>query len=373
MRTTLLIGLALAASPAFAQLSQTPGVPEPKDIALPRDEQLVAFDPNAAVLKLVGGKWQVWAGEKPLKDFGRSQADAMEALRVIRELQLTHLGTVAEGTPPVEYWLRSGKAPEAGSFRRVVRPFDPGTLRVAGGGNTWVLADKTHVLFAFGADKASADQALGVCQKYGFNQVVYVGQVEPKMVYFVFDRTQGPGTVREPGALDAIREAAALPASALSLPKLGYVGDHFSIDSRKLEVRLEGRDWILQHGKQTLGTFGGDRTAADDTLRMLRDWRVNEYCRVGAQGVTFFLVNGRAPRGMPLTLRSTPFSPKDLGVREVAGSWAVTDGPRVLYDFGPDREEAELVRKVLQHFGFDHLATMGHPLRPGMRLLVKDR
>jgi len=173
MRPILCLCFALTTSPLFAQLVETPGIPEPKNLPLPREEQLIAFDPNEAILKLIGGHWQVCAGRRVLKDFGPSQAEAMEALRVIRELQLTHLCTIADGKLPIEYWLSNGKAPSAGSFRRVMRAFDPGTLRVAGGGNAWILADKSNFLFAFGPDKESAEQTLAVCKKYGFNQIVY--------------------------------------------------------------------------------------------------------------------------------------------------------------------------------------------------------
>jgi len=60
-------------------------------------------------------------------------------------------------------------------------------------------------------------------------------------------------------------------------------------------------------------------------------------------------------------------------VKEVGGNWTVSDGRRNLFDFGSDSEQAQLVLKVMKHFQFDQLATMGHPLRPGMKFLAKSR
>jgi len=373
MRWITLVALFIA-SPVFAQIPPNSIVtPEPREVPLPQQERFLTFDPNTAQVKLIDSRWQLWASDVIVKDFGPAQADAQDALRAVRELQFTHYSAIGSDRPVMEYWLSSGKAPHPGSFRRTMRPFDPPTLKVANYNGAWVLRDKSQILFHFGPNRSDAEQALGVCQKYGFNQVVYVGHPAPSMTYFVFDRMQGPGTVKEPSTYEALRDAELLARSALTITGIGYVGERMPIEVRKLEVRQENKEWVVAHSRVILGKFGPNETEARAALRVLQDWRVTEWCRVGTAGVEFFLVNGRPPHGLSLSVRSTSIDPKLIAVKDVGGSWTISDGRRNLFDFGSDSDQAQLVLKVMKHFQFDQLATMGHPLRPGMKFLAKSR
>src|SRR5262249_59805688 len=94
--------------PAQSATGQPPAVPA---AAAMRPETLTAFDPRSARLTWANGDWQLGAGPIALKDFGRREADARQALRVVQELHLTQHGTIGTDRPVLEYWLSDGKAP----------------------------------------------------------------------------------------------------------------------------------------------------------------------------------------------------------------------------------------------------------------------
>ena len=82
-------------------------------------EPLVAFNPDLVEVVWTNGTWQLHEArtdgrpETVLKDFGTHQAEAFEALRLIRGLHLTQHGTVGTPQPIMEYWLSDGQAPQA--------------------------------------------------------------------------------------------------------------------------------------------------------------------------------------------------------------------------------------------------------------------
>src|SRR5437870_475377 len=75
-------------------------------------ENLVRFDPNQVDVQWVDNRWELVAGGKVLKEFGHKEMEARQALRIIRELGLTQLGTVGSPRPVLEYWLVNGNAPQ---------------------------------------------------------------------------------------------------------------------------------------------------------------------------------------------------------------------------------------------------------------------
>jgi len=336
-------------------------------------EPRVVFDPNTAQLRQLEGRWQLWASEQLVKDFGNAVKDAEEALRVVRELQLTSVQQIGTDRPVVEYWLHNQEAPKVGSFQRVMRPFDPKKLKVVNYNGAWVLRDTRQILFHFGPYQQDAEQTLAVCQKYGFNQVVYIGHPAPTMIYFVCDRSQNPSQNDPNAGFEAIRDAEILSRSALTITGVGYVGEAVPMDPRRLGLQRINNEFVIAQGTLILGRFGQQEAAARDLLRALQDWRVTHWCRVGTHGVEFFLTNQRVPTGVPVMMRSAAFAANGLRVTENNGKFAITDGREVLYEFEGDRNEAERVLAVIRHYRFDQVATMGHPLKPAIRILAKSR
>ena len=68
------------------------------------------FDTGSLRLKTDYGKWQLWAGNLLLKDFGPAEREATEALNVFRDLRVNSRGSIGG---VFEYWLTDGQAPSA--------------------------------------------------------------------------------------------------------------------------------------------------------------------------------------------------------------------------------------------------------------------
>src|SRR5271166_4217280 len=80
--------------PAPAPLPALAPVPGPAaEDANPR-EDLMPFEGREVQVVWDDYRWQIMAGDRVLKDFGRHEEEARQALRLIQELGLTQRGTV---------------------------------------------------------------------------------------------------------------------------------------------------------------------------------------------------------------------------------------------------------------------------------------
>ena len=254
------------------------------------------------------GRWQLWAGNQLLKDFGGSEREAQEALQVFRDLRVNSHGTIGG---VFDYWLTDGEAPSAFTRHKMVIPFDPHTLRVEQITGQWVLRDAHIVLYSFGRSQTDAQQALAVCQHYEFDQLGY--RRPPDAVAEVPD--EGPsrrGRRCRPShrcqPVSAAMQPAEVARPRLVLPGVGDVGDRVPFDGRRLDLRREGGEWVLYAGRTPVGHFGPADRDARTALETLEQFRVTELCRIGDSGFGFFLSNGRAPPG-PSSARG----PNDCG------------------------------------------------------------
>jgi hypothetical protein len=142
------------------------------------------FDPLNLQLRCSLGRWCLYDGDRPLKEFGPVESEARQALRLIRDLKLNEYGLIGSPRPVMEYWLSEGKAPVAipSNGLRMV-PLDPSRLQVINQFGQWALKDTVRVLMTF-ATKGEARQALTVLRTYGFTQVGLLGQGVPSMTIF---------------------------------------------------------------------------------------------------------------------------------------------------------------------------------------------
>ncbi|HEY8505033.1 MAG TPA: hypothetical protein VIL46_10665 [Gemmataceae bacterium] len=341
-------------------------------------EDLVSFNPGDVTLRLVGERWQLWAGKVMLRDFGAAYNDALEAQRVIRELNLNRYGTVGSDRPIMEYWLHDEHAPPPGIGRRTARPFDPATLEVKSYSGMWCLCDSVQILFNFGPHEQDARRALAVCRKYGFNEVVYIGRPTPTMTYLVRNESAigrpGPPAGSAP-PLSAVRQYAEATQNALILPGIGYAGERRPVNPRRLEVRGDRREWYLAQGGEVLASFGMSQRDAYTALHALQDQRVTEICRIAGTDLCFFLSHNRLPRNLPLGLQTIRFDPGRLTVKDLGGDgdWALCEDDRPLVTLGGDERQARLALSVIRHYGFDRLFQVGNPLQKGgLRVLAKS-
>src|SRR5262249_3669332 len=190
-----------------------PGVPnpnpvaQPQEIKLPQPENKFTLNSNDVSLKRVSGGWQLWAGQRMVRDFGDREMDARNALRVFRDLRPTEWGSIGGAEPGVGYALVDRRPPApprlcgaddptnptgirpgggaisgpavTGAGANLVIPIDFRSVRVEAVRGVWCLRDDYNIHFNFGPVKQDAEQALAVVQRYGFNRIGVVGAPNP--------------------------------------------------------------------------------------------------------------------------------------------------------------------------------------------------
>ncbi len=318
-------GAALPApSPSTVPLSASP----PPAAAA---ERLTPFDNELARVDWSSEGWRVVAGSVVLKDFGRRESEARQALRLIRELRINQHGIIGAPTPALEYWLSDGLPPRGPAAGLHTLPIDLASLRVDQRQTQWVLRDNRRELFNLGVNEDAARQALAVIQKYGFTEVGAVNPASPSMLIFLADPDAlsptdpaphaRPSAAPEKHAPDPQSPAGRLLAQhpgidanapiAPAMPPLRQVSlpanmavaasstpDRVAFDWRQVQLRKEGDGWKLASGSCVLADFGADEHAARQGLAAVQYYHFTERRQAGgAARFTYFLVGGQPPHG----------------------------------------------------------------------------
>jgi hypothetical protein len=190
------------------------------------------------------------------------------------------------------------------------------------------------------------------------------------MCFFIGEALAKPP--RSPASKAVPPLAALLPLYQLAVP--GLAGDDVYFDPHRVEVCYEGQDWKLKVGNVCLANFGPHEEEARDARRIVEFYDLTEQRRVGqSPGLTYYLVNGQAPRGLMLGLRNVEFRPEALELRQDGDEWKVCANGRPILAAGKSREEAEQVLQVIQKYEFDHICQLGAAERPLLTILVQDR
>lgn len=374
----------------------------PAEIPLPQPEQKMPLSSLDVQVKRVVGGWQVWAGQKMMRDLGDNENTARDLARVLRDQRATEWVTIGGARPVVEYGLFNGRPAMAaavpdgkgsdpnaqagttpagfggpaatGAGAKVVLPIDLRTARVEPIRGVWCVRDDDTLLFNFGSDKASAEQAIAAIRKYGFNRVGVVGDVkQPAMSYLFASSDTAPPKVNG-GQLLMNAQIDALQRTGIPIPGVGYTGEMVRIDAKKVEARKDGSEWVVAAGSEVLGRFGPTEWAAREAARTVQDAKFTEFCRLGGtSGMTFFLRDGKPPTRAPFNAQGRNFDLASLKVQQINNTWAVTEGNKPLFTVG-NAQEGEVVVRVLKAYGFDQTAhlTAGGP-KGGVTYLVKNR
>lgn len=340
------------------------------DVLLPAPERKIEIESATLTLKRFADSWQLWAGRTMLRNFGNAETEAREALRVIRELKINEWAMIGSPIPVVEYGLQHGRATVGFGIAKFALPIDLKSVRVDRVKGVWVLRDDNTLLFNFGSNRSDAEQAVAVVQKYGFDRVGYVGQPNPVMAYF-FVAPPGEKPFQSGlGRFDAQAQMDVMMRTGIPVPGLGFVGEMVRIDSRKVEIRREGYEWVLAHGTDVIARFGPAEWQARDALKVVQDGRFTEWCRFA--GVSFFLSGGRAPVRVPFATITREFSEMDLAARQVNGKWYVTAANRPLFEVTSLQEGEDLIR-MLRHYGFTQVCQTGNSAKASLSFLAKSR
>lgn len=133
-------------------------------------------------------------------------------------------------------------------------------------------------------------------------------------------------------------------------------------DPRGLAVRTIRGDVKITDGPHWLMSFRSNRSEAERTLGILRNYGATEVCYVGRPGpsLTYILKDGRAPTGAMTGEDCLRHDLDALALRREGTRYLMTDGRSRMVMFD-GREEAETALATIRHHGFTHICYVGRP------------
>lgn len=147
-------------------------------------EDCIRFDYRRAEVERIGDRWKIVVGPMWLKDFGNSEREARQALRIIRHYRMNQQCFVGRPDPPMEYYLVNGRAPVGSLGGEDCVSFNPANIEVKRIGGRWKIVEGTHWIMDFSNKEGEARMAFKIIKKYGFNRICFVGRPDPSMIYF---------------------------------------------------------------------------------------------------------------------------------------------------------------------------------------------
>ncbi len=417
------------ALPEACQAPQTRLHPQPAPAPGPIEETLLSFDPDRVEVQWSERRWLLTTGGVVLKEFGKREAEARQAYRLIRELRLNQMGTVGTPNPVMEYWLSDGKAPRGSPPGLRLLTLDVERLRVEPVGGQWSLCDGPRMLFKFGPREEDARRAEAILRKHGFTQLALLGQATPTMLVFLANENglsrarphhtashakhatrkeadnldakaravlasypmAGPGVLTPAvpslrsgarpaagprtdfqsgriGTLPSGRQLGAKPPP----PEQAKLATAIPFDGKQAHLKNENGDWQLVVGNRVLARFGGKQYEASEALRLLAHYGLSVQMAVGQPvHFSYFLAVGRPPRGVPLGVAARAFQPDGLVVRQVGERWCICDNGEPLLKFGSDFLEAKNFLELIRKERVNRLCLLGASAEEGMTLLIR--
>jgi hypothetical protein len=165
-----------------------------------------------------------------------------------------------------------------------------------------------------------------------------------------------------------------LVSPALPLPDSATLGERVPLDVRQVRIVHDRQGYRLMCGTYVIADFGPSERDAQQAEAAFHNYRFTEQCLVGRPKpvFTYFLVNGRAPQGLPLGMQGVPFHAQDLTVRQEGSGWTVCNGEQPLLPFGDKADEARQALQAIQRYQFDTLCRIGQG-ETAMTILARTR
>jgi hypothetical protein len=152
----------------------------------------------------------------------------------------------------------------------------------------------------------------------------------------------------------------------------------FRFDPQNLIISEFKDGWAVTDSanmNRALATFAHNRKSdAEQAMRIMQHYGMNEKYFVGTSGLVFFLASGKAPED-PSPFpgeKCETFDPKNVTVEEkaitskkdpnevVGKYWALVDGKNQLWRFGNDSAMAGMARQVfIKQYGFTNKCNVG--------------
>lgn len=155
-------------------------------------------------------------------------------------------------------------------------------------------------------------------------------------------------------------QAAATPGQRL-MPRGG--SDCAGFDSDRLRVQQVNDRWKITTDRHWLFDFGDNRAAAEQSLDVIRHYRMDRICPVGGPdpSMTYLLAKGGVPTGAMAGEDCTAFDPGRTTLIRGKGGWRIVSGRIGVMDVGDRREDAQKALAVIRRHDFSRICRVGRP------------
>lgn len=147
-------------------------------------EDCIDFDYRRARIEHINNRWKLTVGRLWLKDFGTKQAEAAQALRILRHYGMNKQCFVGRPNPSMEYYLMNNRSPSGAMSGEDCVGFNPARSVVRRINGRWKIVEGDHWIMDFGSKESEAGQALRILRHYGFTHSCFVGRPQPSLSYF---------------------------------------------------------------------------------------------------------------------------------------------------------------------------------------------
>jgi hypothetical protein len=121
----------------------------------------------------------------------------------------------------------------------------------------------------------------------------------------------------------------------------------------------QGR-WRVADGANILFDLATDKIEAENALAIIQHYKLNQSCFAGRPKpfFHFMLAGGFPPVGPFPGEDCRSFNPVTTKVQQIKGSWKIVDGSQTLFDFGPNKADADQSLAIIRNYGFTHTCMM---------------
>jgi len=138
------------------------------------------------------------------------------------------------------------------------------------------------------------------------------------------------------------------------------------------EVKRISGDWKIVDGSHWMFSFGSLKAEAEQSLKIIKHYRMNQMCFVGRPDPSFqyMLRSGTAPAGAMAGEDCVSFNPSTTEAKFVGGEWKIVDGSHWMFSFGTKEDEARQALAIIKKYGFTKSCFVGRP-DPSFKYLRK--
>ncbi len=170
-----------AASLHPAPVPPPPPPPSPPTASL--SEDCVGFNWQNIEARRINGRWKIVEGSHSIMDFGDNQAEARQALHILKNYRATQQCFVGRPDPSMTYILSEGNTPSGAVSGEDCILFNPDRIQVRRIDGRWKIVEGSHWIMDFGDKQNEARTAFRIIQKYDFTRTCFVGRPGPSMSY----------------------------------------------------------------------------------------------------------------------------------------------------------------------------------------------